>query len=218
MLGLLREIDVPVDFQFTGNWIKGSLMDQVSDYQTLVATAHRHIQEMRDRAKLEIETQRTEVIEDVAKRGQNDLQQFLNLFEKRRMELESNSAMACMEVSRMAIAQFIKEAPEKTRLNALIELLLGKIQSRSSFTFRVHPGQVELVETLIAEKFSSLLKLSKWQVIPDSTVAPDRLVVDSAGESYIDVSVENWLAILGQELLSLKGYFDAQATLKQGQS
>lgn len=118
----------------------------------------------------------------------------------------------------MAIAQFIKEAPEKTRLNALIELLLGKIQSRSSFTLRVHPGQVELVETLIAEKFSSLLKLSKWQVIPDSTVAPDRLVVDSAGESYIDVSVENWLAILGQELLSLKGYFDAQATLKQGQS
>jgi flagellar biosynthesis/type III secretory pathway protein FliH len=192
-------------------------LNQVSDYQALIESAHRRIEEMETKSWSTIEAKRREVIEATAQKCRDDLDKAIGLLEAQHRDLEEKSAQTCMEVTRLAVTEIIREAPESARLSVLIESLLNRIQSRSSFILRANPAQVDLTKSLIAEKFSLLLRLSKWEVLADPSVEKDRLLVGSAGESYIDVSIENWLALLGQELHSLKDYFDVQTISKRGQ-
>lgn len=222
MLNLLRVVEAPNEFRFVGSWVSGRLLDQVADYQTMVDTARRHIESMEQASLAELDIQRTSVLKEAAQSCRDDLIRIAHAFDQRRSELEACMADACIEVTRLAIDEMVRSIPQEQRIEALVSSLLASVKSRVNLIIRANPEQVDLVKQTVAAKFAEKLGLTSWAVHGDFSVKLDRFVVDSDGESYIDVSLENWLNLMAQEVESLRTYFDSQLTSNahsvQGQS
>ena len=218
MLKLLREIDAPHEFRIAGSWIPASLLNQVADYRGMILTAHRHIEAMEQTAKSELEVQRVAVMKNAADSCRDDLNRITAAFEKRRKELEAGFAESCVEVTRMAVDQMIRSIPELERIEPLVSSLIEKVKSKQDLRIRTNPSQVALVEEMIAERIAEKFGLTSWSVIADPGVKRDRFVVDAEGNSYIDVSLENWLNLMGREIDSLQSYFESKSNSNQGRS
>lgn len=218
MLKLLRVIEAPQEFRIAGSWIAASLLDQVADYRTMVSTARRHIESMEETARAELEVQRTTVLKNAADGCREDLIQISKAFERRQKELEENVADACIEVTRLAVDEMIRNLPEKQRIEPLVSSLMARVKSRVSLVIKANPAQVDLVQELIAAKLADKFGLSSWSVLADPSVKIDRFVVDADGNSYIDVSLDNWLNLMAHEIESLRTYFESKSNSAQGKS
>lgn len=222
MLKLLRVIEAPKEFRLVGSWIAGSLLNQVADYQTMVSTARRHIDSMEKIALTELEVQRKSVLKAAAEGCRDDLAQITNAFDRRRKELEANFTDSCIEVTRLAIDELIRSIPEEQRIEPLISSLMARVKSRTNLIIKANPAQVDLVQQLIAANLAEKFGLASWSVLADPNIKADRFVVNADGDSYIDVSLENWLNLMAHEIDSLRTYFDSQSNPNvnsvQGQS
>lgn len=216
MLSLIRKIQTPDDFDFVGSWIPADLLNQVADYQSLIAVAERRIESMEEAFQQRLEIERSEVLKNTANGCQKDLEKIKGMFDSRRAQLEGNSANSCVEVTRLAIEQLLRESPEQVRLEPLVRSLLVNLQSNSEVTVRANPEQAVLVEQMIAGRLAAELGFPKWTVLSDPEVQRDRFVVKSAGDSYTDVSIENWLALVGEEVESLHGFFNSATLSSEG--
>lgn len=216
MLRLLREVDAPHEFRIAGSWISATLLNQVADYRGMVSTAQRHIEAMEQAAKAELEVQRVAVMKTAADSCRDDLNRITAAFEKRRRELEAGFAESCVEVTRMAVDQLIRSIPESERIEPLVSSLIAKVKSKHDLRIRTNPAQVDLVEQMIAQGIAEKFGLTSWSVIPDPGVRRDRFVVDAEGNSYIDVSLENWLNLMTREVEALKTYFESKTQSDQG--
>ncbi len=216
MLSLIRKIQTPDDFDFVGSWIPGTLLNQVTDYRSLMAVAERRIESMEEEFQGRMETQRRQVLEETASKCQQDLKNVKAMFDSRRTQLEDNSANSCVEVTRLAIEQLLRESPEHLRLEPLVRSLLRNLQSNAEVTVRAHPDQAGFVQQVIAEKLAAELGFQKWAVVPDPEVQRERFVVKSAGDSYTEVSIENWLALVSEEVDLLHDFFNSATLSGEG--
>lgn len=216
MLSLIRKIQTPDDFDFVGSWIPANLLNQVADYQSLIAVAERRIESMEEAFQKRLETERSEVLKKTANSCQKDLETIKGMFDSRRAQLEGNAANSCVEVTRLAIEQLLRESPEQVRLEPLVRSLLVNLQANSEVTVRANPEQAAFVEQIIAARLAAELDFPKWAVLPDPEVQRDRFVVKSAGDSYTDVSIENWLALVGEEVESLHDFFNSATLSSEG--
>ena len=86
----------------------------------------------------------------------------------------------------------------------MIQLLIDRMHSRSEIEFGVHPDRVNLVKDVLAQHFNTVLRAGSYFVEEDATLELDQIRIKTLNNAYVDVSLKNIIAVMGNELESME--------------
>lgn len=222
MLNTLRRISWPEDIQPSGGVLKGEVLGQVSDYETLIRIARSRAERIRKEQELQAKHEAEVVRKEVANSVKSDLAKFQEVFLKQRDQILDKSAEICTEVTKAAVTNFLGTVDDSTKLRRMIQLLIDRMHSRSEIEFGVHPDRVNLVKDVLAQHFNTVLRAGSYFVEEDATLELDQIRIKTLNNAYVDVSLKNIIAVMGNELESMESLikkelsagcqFDAKST------
>lgn len=204
MLNTLRRIDWPEDIQPSGGVLKGEVLGQVSDYETLIRIARSRAERIRKDQERQAKHEAEVVRKQVANSVKTDLAKFQEIFLKQRDQILDKSAEICTEVTKAAVTNFLGSVDDEKKIKRMIQLLIDRMHSRSEIEFGVHPKRVELVKEVLVTHFHSVLRTGSYFVEEDGTLDLDQIRIKTANNAYVDVSLKNIVAVMGNELESME--------------
>lgn len=216
MLNTLRKIEWPDKLEPVGGIIKAGLIGQVADYDSLISQAHKKAEEITKEAEKRIIKEIETVRQNTSKELNTDFTKFKKVLVKHRDQLLTQSTDLCFEVTKAALGTYVESVEEQRKLKEMVATLIDKLHTNKNLIFQAHPNQVSLVEAVIEENFSNLIKKGDYIVNEDNTLELNQLRVSGVEDAFIDVSINNLLLIINNEIELLKEQFGTE--LKKGVS
>ncbi len=210
MLSRLRKIDWPQEVDPVGGIISAKLIGQVADYEQLIWQAEQKAELITKEAQKRVSKEIEQVRQDASKKLTSDFTKFKQVLVKHRDQFVKNSSTLCFEVTKAAVNNYLVSLEEEKKLKEMVGILIEKLHTNKNLIFEAHPNQVSLVGLVIEGYFSNLIKKGDYEVRENNTLVLDQLRVSGVEDAFIDVSINNLLLIINNELELVKEQFGAE--------
>lgn len=218
MLRKLKVINWPNEIIPTGHLISGKLLGYVSDYSSMIDQAHQNasviINEALDESERIAEAARSET----AKAVRSDVERLFKFVENEHKKLVSKSSELCLEVTKVAIENFVNQIEDKAILEKMILSLVNQSYSTTDFIFQVNPTQQEITEAAISSGLRHILGTRDYKIVGDSKINIDHVRLICSSGAYVEISRANLVQIFTNELEELTEYFKAQIASQVSES
>jgi hypothetical protein len=204
MLERIRVIEVPEGTEVVGPVVKGFILGQLADYESIVSAARekgekvRH--EMIGMAREEVELLKKNTVDRLT----DDFNVLRNSSMVRLQKIQNESSSVCLEVSKITVNTMLDSFAEKEKIEILIKGLIRERQSESSIKISCHPKNAELVNAVFEEKIKSILFVENLEITKDHSLSEDCIRFLSEENSYRELSIESLKSFFASKIDQLK--------------
>jgi hypothetical protein len=117
------------------------------------------------------------------------------------------SSEICLEISKIAVSNFISDIDEQKILEKMIQSLVSKMYTMKDLVFLVCPSQEEQTKLAIKKGLQGMLSSSDYKVKGDSKISEDCVRVVCSSGAFVEISRKNLIQVFSQELEAFSDYF-----------
>ncbi|MCE2744308.1 MAG: hypothetical protein LW710_00185 [Burkholderiales bacterium] len=204
MLERIRVIEIPEGTEVIGPIVKGFILGQLADYESIVSAARekgekvRH--EMIGMAKEEVELLKKNTVDRLTE----DFDVLRASSIVRLQKIQNESSNVCLEVSKITLNTMLDGLAEKEKIEILIKGLIRERQSESAVKISCHPKNVELVKEVFEEKIKSILFVENLDITKDHSLSENSIRFLSEENSYRELSIESLKSFFSSKIDQLK--------------
>lgn len=204
MLEKIRVIDIPDGTEVVGPIVKGFMLGQLADYESIVDAA----KEKGERIRHEMIDMAKEEVEVLKKNTVNRLTDDFNVLRTSSMvrlqKIQNESSNVCVEVSKVTINTVLDGLADSEKIEILVKGLIKERQSEHSMKVSCHPKNVEIVKTVFEEKIKSILFVENLEITKDQSLAEDCIRFLSEENSYRELSVDSLKSFFSSKINQLQ--------------
>lgn len=204
MLEKIRRIEIPEGTELVGPVIKGFMLGQLADYESIVGAAKekgekiRH--EMIGMAKEEVEVLKKKTVDRLV----DDFDVLRNSSMVRLQKIQNESSSVCVEVSKATINTILDGLTDSEKIEVLIKGLIRERQTENSMKVSCHPKNEEIVRAVFEEKIKSILFVENLEISKDRALSEDCIRFLSEENSYRELSIESLKSFFASKINQLK--------------